>query len=85
MWSLKRNNTNEHKTERDSELENKLMVARGKGQLGLWQGHVHTAILKMDNQQKPIVQHMELCSMLCASLDGPQRGLGENGYRHMHG
>ena len=84
MWSLKRNNTNEHKTERDSELENKLMVARGKGQLGLWQGHVHTAILKMDNQQKPIVQHTELCSMLCASLDGPQRGLGENGYRHMH-
>ena len=31
MWSLRRNNTNEHKTERDSELENKLMVARGKG------------------------------------------------------
>ena len=27
----------------------------------------------MDNQRKPIVQHMELCSMLCASLDG--RGL----------
>ena len=24
----------------------------------------------MDNQQRPIVQHMELCSMLCASLDG---------------
>ena len=27
----------------------------------------------MNNQQKPIVQHMECCSRLCASLDG--RGL----------
>ena len=35
-----------------------------------WEGHVHSAICKMDNQQKPIVYHMELCSMLCASLDG---------------
>ena len=32
--------------------------------------HVHIAILKMDNQQGPIVQYMELCSMLCGSLDG---------------
>ena len=24
----------------------------------------------MDRQQKPIVQHTELCSMICASLDG---------------
>ena len=24
----------------------------------------------MDNQQRPIVQPMELCSMLCGSLDG---------------
>ena len=42
---------------------------------GLWKGHVHTAILKMDNQQGPIVQHMKLCSMLCASSDG-RGGLG---------
>ena len=33
-------------------------------------GKKHTATFKMDNQQGPIVQHMELCSMLCASLDG---------------
>ena len=37
---------------------------------GDWEGHVHTAIFKMDNQQKPSVQYMELCSMLSASLDG---------------
>ena len=29
----------------------------------------HTAIFKMDNQQGPIVQDMEDCSVLCGSLD----------------
>ena len=38
--------------------------------MGLQDGHVHTVIFKMDNQQRPIVYHRELCSMLCASLDG---------------
>ena len=37
---------------------------------GLWNGHVHTAIFKMDNQEGTSEQHMELCSMLCGSLDG---------------
>ena len=32
--------------------------------------HVHSAIFKMDNQQGLIVQHRELCSMLCGSLEG---------------
>ena len=31
---------------------------------------VHAAMFKMDNQQGPTVQHRELCSMLCGSLDG---------------
>ena len=35
----------------------------GKGQ-GVWDGHVHTAVLKMDNQQRPTIKHMEFCSML---------------------
>ena len=30
----------------------------------------YTAILKMDNEQVPTVQHRELSSMLCGSLDG---------------
>ena len=42
----------------------------GKGELGSWDGHVHAAILKMDQQQGPAVEHRELCSMLCGSLDG---------------
>ena len=38
-----------------------------------WDGHGHTAIFKMDNQQGPTVDR-ELCSMLCGSLDA--RGFG---------
>ena len=44
--------TNIYKTNRLTDLENKLMVTRGKGRgrdrLGGW--HVHIAIFKMDNQ-----------------------------------
>ena len=31
------------------------MVAQMKGQLGVWAGHVHSAIFKMDKQQGPTV------------------------------
>ena len=30
---------------------------------------MHIAIFKMDNQQGPAVEHWELCSKLCGSLD----------------
>ena len=40
----------------------------GKGQLGVWDGHGHTAVFNMENQQGPAVQHRELCSMLCNNL-----------------
>ena len=33
-------------------------------------GHIHVAVFQMDNQQGPTEQHMELCSVLCGSLDG---------------
>ena len=50
------------------------MVARGRmgrrDSQGVWDGHVHTAIFKMNNQQGPTLQHRELCSMLCSNLDG---------------
>ena len=75
MWTLKIKDTNEltYKTERDSQTQRmnlQLPGGRkwGKGQ-GVWDGHVHTAILKMDNQQGPFVQYRELCSMLYSSLD----------------
>ena len=37
---------------------------------GVWDGHVHTTIFQMDYQQGPTVEHRELCSVLCGSLDG---------------
>ena len=45
-----------------------LWLPRGRDSQGVCR--VHTAIFKMDNQQGHIVQHMELCSMLCGSLNG---------------
>ena len=41
--------------------------------------YIHTAVFKMDKEQGPTVQHMELSLILCGSLD--RRGaLRENGY-----
>ena len=37
------------------DLEKELMAARGRDSYRLWEDHVHTAIFKMDNQQKLIV------------------------------
>ena len=37
---------------------------------GVRDGHVHTAVFKMDNQQGPTVQHKKVCLMLYGSLDG---------------
>ena len=39
-----------------------------KGRLGVWDGHVHTAVFNMDNQQGPTVWHRELFSVLCDGL-----------------
>ena len=46
---------NLQKRKRLTDLENKLMVGRVRDSEGVWDGHVHTALLKMDNQQGPIV------------------------------
>ena len=42
----------------------------GRDGWGVWDRHVHTTIFKVDDQQGPAVQHGELCSMLCGSLNG---------------
>ena len=43
---------------------------QGRDSWGVWDGYVHTAIFKMDNQQGLAVQYQEFCSMLYGSLDG---------------
>ena len=56
---------------RFTDLESALMVARGGGTVrGVWDGHVHTAIFRMDNQRGPTVGHKECVTVLRASLGG---------------
>jgi len=45
-------------------------MGRGRDSWRVWKGHVRAAILKVNKQQRPPVQHMELCSTLCGSLVG---------------
>ena len=53
-----------------------------KGSWGVWGGHVHTAVFKMDNQQGPTVAQG---TVLCIWPPGWERSLRENGYMHMYG
>ena len=49
------------------------MVTRGKDggreSQGVWDGHGHTAVFNMENQQGPAGQHGEVCSMSCGSQE----------------
>ena len=45
---------------------------------GVWDGHGHTAVFNMENQQGPAGQHRGLCSILCNHLMVP-RGEGWEG------
>ena len=47
---------------------------RGRDSQGVWDGHVHTAIFEMDNQQGSIVLYMELCPIFCSNLDWREFG-----------
>ena len=71
MWNLKEVIwMNLRNRKRFIDLENEPVAAGGRDSGGHWLGHGHIAAFKMDNQQRPIVQHRELCSVLHASLDG---------------
>ena len=77
MSYLKRNDTDEliYKQKQTHKLKEQIygcwQVRVGQmDSQGVWNQHIHTAEFKMDKQQGPTVQHRELCSMLCGSLDG---------------
>ena len=40
----------------------------GRDSQEVWDGHGHTAVFNMENQQGPGVQHRELCSIVCNNL-----------------
>ena len=42
----------------------------GRDSWGVWDGHGHSAVFNMENQQGPAGQHRGLCSMSCGSLAG---------------
>ena len=60
-----------------------LRVRVGEDSKGVWDGHVHTAVFKMDNQQgPPIAQGTRLNVMWQPGWEG---GLRENGYIYLYG
>ena len=74
MWYRKRKGANElctrlKETHRLKGRNLWLLGGRmwGRDSEGVWDEHVHAAIFKMDNQQGPTVEHMELCSTLGSS------------------
>ena len=44
----------------------------GKDKLGRWNGHTHTTVYEIDNQQAPTVYHSELYSIVCNNLYGKE-------------
>ena len=54
-----------------------LMVMEGRvgerDRPGVWDGYVHTAKFKIENQQGPTVSHRELSSILCNYLFGKRK------------
>ena len=49
----------------------------GRDSQGVWDGHGHTAVFNMENQQGPAGQHRELCSTLCNNLMVTRGKMGE--------
>ena len=54
-----------------------------KDSQGVWNGHVHTAVFKMDNQQGPTVHHREFLLNVMWQ-PGQEGSLWENGYTYMY-
>ena len=64
------------------DLENELLGARVEGWMDsyrVWEGHVHTTIFKMENQQRPTGI---LLSVMCQS--GWEWVSGKNEYMHIY-
>ena len=71
--------------ERLTDFENELMVVEGGGRAssGVWDGHVHTAVLKVNNQQGLTELHRDPAQCyVAARMEG---SLGENGYLCTYG
>ena len=84
MWNLKTNDTNEliYKTETDSQPQRRnLWFPSRRESQGVWDGHVHTAIFKVGNQQEPMYSTGN--SAQCYEAVWVRGEFGENGYMYM--
>ena len=73
------------KQKRDSQTyKRKLWLLGGKDSQGVWEGHVHTAILKLDNKQD-LIMYSPWNSTQCYVTSWMGGGFGENGYMYMYG
>ena len=76
-----------YKTERLTDLENDLIVARrkagGRDSLGVWDRQVHTAIFTVKEPWLDCTAHGALLSVMWQS--GWEGSLGENGYMYIYG
>ena len=70
MWNLKRNDTNEFTKQKETHRLSEFMVVGGGGIVRDCGKVMYTLIYLKWITNKTIVWHLELCSMLCASLDG---------------
>ena len=59
-------------------------MVEGRDSWGVWDGHVHTAVCKINSQQGPTVFHGEPCSMFMWQ-PGWEGCLSENGSMYMYG
>ena len=66
MGNLK-HDTNEciYEIETDSQTENGLVVAKGEGEVGVWDQQMQTITHKIDKPHGPTVQHREWYSVSC--------------------
>ena len=86
MQNIKRNDGKEfiYKTETDSQTWKtnlRLQAVEGKGQLGIWDGNVDTAVVKMNTQQGPSTGNSAGC-YVAARVGGES---GDSGYMYVYG
>ena len=55
----------------------------GRDSQGVWDQHIHSAVFRMDKQQRPTTAQETLLNVMWQP--GWEGSLGENGYMYMYG
>ena len=83
MGNLKINDTNLQNRDSQTQKMN-LWLTGGRDSERVWEGHIHVAMFKVDNQKGSTVQQAcgTLLNVMCQS--GWEGDLGENRYMYMY-